>query len=132
MSAEAVAPVIISTSSPVMTAWRVRLNRIWYLLIISPAFLEAFCGNICQKNGEGYREETAKLTSMALRRAEISQAWPSDRAQKRELAREYSRRLESSSSSTSKAAKLARQDGELRGSKADSEYTHATQQWPPR
>lgn len=26
-----------------MTAWRVRLNRIWYLLIISPAFLEAFC-----------------------------------------------------------------------------------------
>lgn len=44
MSAEAVAPVIISTSSPVMTACRVRLNRIWYLLIISPAFLEAFCG----------------------------------------------------------------------------------------
>ena len=25
-----------------MTAWRVRLKRIWYLLIISPAFLEAF------------------------------------------------------------------------------------------
>lgn len=43
MSAEAVAPVIISTSSPVMTACRVRLKRIWYLLIISPAFLEAFC-----------------------------------------------------------------------------------------
>lgn len=44
MSAEAVAPVIISTSSPVMTACRVRLKRIWYLLIISPAFLEAFYG----------------------------------------------------------------------------------------
>ena len=43
ISAEAVAPVIISTNSPVMTAWRVRLKRIWYLLIISPAFLEAFC-----------------------------------------------------------------------------------------
>ncbi len=27
-SAEAAAPVMISTSSPVMTAWRVRLNRI--------------------------------------------------------------------------------------------------------
>jgi hypothetical protein len=38
------APVIISTSSPVMTAWRVRLKRIWYLPIISPAFLEAFYG----------------------------------------------------------------------------------------
>lgn len=25
-----------------MTAWRVRLYRIWYLPIISPAFLEAF------------------------------------------------------------------------------------------
>lgn len=33
---------MISTNSPVMTAWRVRLKRIWYLLIISPAFLEAF------------------------------------------------------------------------------------------
>lgn len=43
MSSEAVAPVIISTSSPVITACRVRLKRIWYLLIISPAFLEAFC-----------------------------------------------------------------------------------------
>lgn len=42
MSSDAVAPVIISTSSPVMTAWRVRLNRIWFLLIISPAFFEAF------------------------------------------------------------------------------------------
>lgn len=34
--------MIISTSSPVMTAWRVRLKRIWNLLIMSPAFLEAF------------------------------------------------------------------------------------------
>lgn len=42
MSAEAVAPVIISTSSPVMTAWRVLLYRIWFFWIISPAFLEAF------------------------------------------------------------------------------------------
>ena len=25
------------------------MKRIWYLLIISPAFLEAFCGDICQK-----------------------------------------------------------------------------------
>lgn len=45
MSADAVAPVMISTNSPVMTAWRVRLKRIWYLLIMSPAFLEAFCGS---------------------------------------------------------------------------------------
>lgn len=52
-----------------------------YLLIISPAFLEAF--------------------SMALRRAEISQAWPSAMAQKRLLARAYSRRLVRASSSTS-------------------------------
>lgn len=29
-----------------MTAWRVRLKRIWYLLIISPAFLEAFCNEV--------------------------------------------------------------------------------------
>ena len=43
ISAEAVAPVMISTSSPVITAWRVLLKRIWYLPIISPAFLEAFC-----------------------------------------------------------------------------------------
>jgi conjugal transfer/entry exclusion protein len=57
---------------------------------------------------EGESTGRQQLTSMALRRAEISQAWPSDRAQKRELAREYSRRLESTSSSTSKAEKLAR------------------------
>lgn len=44
ISSEAIAPVIISTSSPVMTACRVRLYRIWYFPIISPAFLEAFCG----------------------------------------------------------------------------------------
>jgi len=43
ISSEAVAPVMISTSSPVMTACRVRLYRIWNLLIMSPAFLEAFC-----------------------------------------------------------------------------------------
>lgn len=107
--------MIISTSSPVMTAWRVRLNRIWYLLIISPAFLEAFYGvenihvNCFVFWFTGVRTSSAgKLTSMALRRAEISQAWPSERAQNRELARAYSRRLERSSSSTSKAAKLAR------------------------
>lgn len=50
MSSEAVAPVIISTSSPVMTAWRVRLYKIWYLPIISPAFLEAFCGIFVSKH----------------------------------------------------------------------------------
>lgn len=47
-------PVIISTNSPVMTACLVRLNKIWNLLIISPAFLEAL--------------------SIALRRADCSQA----------------------------------------------------------
>lgn len=70
-----------------MTAWRVRLNRIWNLVIISPAFLEAL--------------------SMALRRADCSQAWPSARAQKRELASAYSRRLGRTASSTSKEEKLA-------------------------
>lgn len=59
-SSEAAAPVIISTSSPVMTACLVRLNRIWNLLIMSPAFFEAL--------------------SIALRRADCSQAWPSARA----------------------------------------------------
>jgi hypothetical protein len=39
-----------------MTAWRVRLNRIWNLVIISPAFLEAL--------------------SMALRRADCSHNQP--------------------------------------------------------
>lgn len=74
MSAEAVAPVIISTSSPVMTACRVRLNRIWYLLIISPAFLEAFCRmgqHLVQKIK---RTGILSLTSMAFRRADCSQA----------------------------------------------------------
>lgn len=47
-SSDAAAPVMISTNSPVMTAWRVRLKRIWNLVIISPAFLEAFCGCACQ------------------------------------------------------------------------------------
>ena len=56
-SSDAAAPVIISTSSPVITACRVRLNRIWNFVIISPAFFEAL--------------------SMALRRADCSQAWPS-------------------------------------------------------
>jgi hypothetical protein len=70
-----------------MTAWRVRLNRIWNLVIISPAFLEAL--------------------SMALRRADCSQAWPSARAQKRELASAYSRRLGRTASSISKEEKLA-------------------------
>jgi hypothetical protein len=45
---------MISTNSPVMTACRVRLYKIWNLPIISPAFLDAL--------------------SMALRRAAISQA----------------------------------------------------------
>lgn len=78
---------MISTNSPVMTACLVLLNRIWNLLIMSPAFLEAL--------------------SMALRRADCSQAWPSASAQKRLLARAYSRRLARTSSSISKAAKLA-------------------------
>lgn len=72
---------MISTSSPVMTAWRVRLYRIWNLLIMSPAFLDAL--------------------SMALRRADCSQAWPSARAQYRLLASAYSRRLARTSSSIS-------------------------------
>ncbi len=84
-SAEAAAPVMISTSSPVMTAWRVRLNRIWYLLIMSPAFLEAFwkrdvsCKIYVGLRMRGEKGE-GRLTSMALRRAEISHAWPSARA----------------------------------------------------
>lgn len=47
------------------------------------------------------------LTSIALRRAEISHACPSARAQKRELARAYSLMLESTSSSISNSANLA-------------------------
>jgi hypothetical protein len=43
--------VIISTNSPVMTAWRVRLNRIWNLLIISPAFLEALSMALAGEDG---------------------------------------------------------------------------------
>ena len=42
ISSEAVAPVMISTSSPVMTACRVLLYRMVNLLIMSPAFFEAF------------------------------------------------------------------------------------------
>lgn len=49
------------------------------------------------------------LTSMALRRADCSQAWPSARPQKMALAREYSRRLGRSSSSTSNAEKFSRE-----------------------
>ena len=41
-SAEAVAPVIMSTNSVVITACLVRLKRMVNLVIISPAFLEAF------------------------------------------------------------------------------------------
>lgn len=52
-------------------------------MIISPAFLEAL--------------------SIALRRADCSQAWPSARPQKMALAKAYSRRLGRSSSSVSKA-----------------------------
>lgn len=51
----------MSTNSLVMTACLVRLNRIWNLLIMSPAFFDAL--------------------SMALRRADCSQAWPSASAQ---------------------------------------------------
>jgi len=42
ISSEAVAPVMISTNSPVMTACRVLLYRMVNLLIMSPALLEAF------------------------------------------------------------------------------------------
>ena len=78
---------MISTNSPVMTACRVLLYRIVNLSIMSPAFFDAL--------------------SMAFRRAEISQAWPSARAQKRLLAKAYSRMLARTSSSISKAVKLA-------------------------
>ena len=75
MSAEAVAPVIISTSSPVMTACRVRLKRIWYLLIISPAFFDAFCDvHVSIKDRLGRELCDSVLTSIALRRADCSQA----------------------------------------------------------
>lgn len=84
----ALAPVIISTSSPVMTACLVRLYRILNLLIISPAFLLAL--------------------SIAFRRADCSQAWPSANPQNRVLARAYSRRLGNRASSISKAVKFAR------------------------
>ena len=47
------------------------------------------------------------LTSIALRRADCSQAWPSARAQNKELERAYSRRLARTSSSISKAEKFA-------------------------
>jgi len=60
-SSEAVAPVMISTSSPVMTDCLVRLYRMVNLLIMSPAFFDAL--------------------SMALRRADCSHAWPSASAQ---------------------------------------------------
>ncbi len=80
---------MMSTNSFVITACLVLLNRIWNLVIMSPAFLDAL--------------------SMALRRADCSQAWPSARAQKRALANAYSRRLARTSSSTSKAAKFAAQ-----------------------
>lgn len=56
MSSEAMAPVMISTSSPVITDWRVRLNRIWFLLIISPAFLEAFCAAVSGAHARTDRE----------------------------------------------------------------------------
>ena len=42
MSSDAVAPVMISTNSVVMTAWRVRLKRMVNFWIMSPAFFEAF------------------------------------------------------------------------------------------
>lgn len=42
ISSEAVAPVMISTNSPVMTACRVLLYRMVNRLIMSPAFLDAF------------------------------------------------------------------------------------------
>lgn len=42
MSSDAMAPVIISTNSPVMTACRVLLKRIWYFPIMSAALFEAF------------------------------------------------------------------------------------------
>jgi len=44
---------------------------------------------------------------MAFRRADCSQAWPSASAQYRLFARAYSRKFASTSSSISKAAKLA-------------------------
>jgi len=56
----ALAPVIMSTSSFVMEAWRPRLYCIWSFPIMSEAFLDAL--------------------SMALRRALCSHAWPSTRA----------------------------------------------------
>jgi len=103
-SSEAAAPVIISTNSPVMTAWRVLLNKIWYLLIMSPAFFEAFWTELVIWS---LVKMQLLHTSIALRRADCSQAWPSARAQKRELASAYSRRLARTSSSISKAEKLA-------------------------
>lgn len=57
------------------------------LLIMSPAFLDAL--------------------SMAFLRADCSQAWPSARAQYKELDRAYSRKLPRTSSSISKVAKFA-------------------------
>ena len=42
ISSEAVAPVMISTNSPVITACRVLLYRMVNRLIMSPAFLDAF------------------------------------------------------------------------------------------
>lgn len=141
MSSEAMAPVIISTSSPVITAWRVRLKRIWYLEIISPAFLEAFLRRASsQQQHREFLEGLispfrVSLTSMALRRADCSQAWPSARAQKRELARAYSRMLASSSSSTSKAEKLAAENSLVSQRSLDvwmPDKTHRTRRWPPR
>ena len=104
-SSDAAAPVMISTNSPVMTACRVRLKRIWNLLIMSPAFLEAFCKIVSVWSSKNVY--TGELTSIALRRADCSQACPSARAQYRELARAYSRRLANTSSSISNAAKFA-------------------------
>ena len=60
-----------------------------------------------REKGEGKGRYEKKLTSMAFLRADCSHAWPSAKAQKRELARAYSRRLARTSSSISKAAKLA-------------------------
>jgi hypothetical protein len=66
------APVMISTSSFVMAAWRPRLYCIWRVPIMSLAFLDAL--------------------SMAFRRALCSHACPSTSAAKSALARENSAR----------------------------------------
>jgi len=117
---------MISTNSPVMTAWRVLLNRIWYLPIMSPA-LRGVLKNVNDFSYIGRLQHT----SIAFRRADCSQAWPSARAQKREFDKAYSRRLARASSSISKAEKLAISH-QFDNLKSTSKNTHESWQSPPQ